>query len=51
MESCWLIWNQAVSVTREAGFRCEEARVQRAENPGGMKGVEVKTDYSWKEFD
>ena len=30
-------------MTRETGFRCEEARVQRAENPGGVKGVEVKT--------
>jgi hypothetical protein len=40
-----------MSVTQEAGFRCEEARVQRAENPGDVKGVEGKTGYSWKEFD
>ena len=51
MKTCWLIWNQEVLVTWEAGFRCEEDRVQRAENPGGMEGVEVKTGYSWKEFD
>lgn len=43
METCWLIWNQEMSVTQEAGFRCEEAGVQRAENLGGVKGVEVKT--------
>ena len=24
---------------------------QRAANPGGMEGVEVKTGYSWKEFE
>ena len=46
-----MIWNQEVSVTREAGFKCEEARVQRAANPGGVEGVEVKTGYSWKEFE
>lgn len=31
--------------------RCEEARVQRAANPGGVEGAEVKTGYSWKEFE
>ena len=40
-----------MSLTREAGFKCEEARVQRAANPGGVEGVEVKTGYSWKEFE
>ena len=38
-------------MTREAGFRCEEDRVQSAENPGGVEGVEVKTGDSWKEFE
>ena len=38
-------------MTREAGFRCEEDRVPRAENPGGVEGVEVKTGYSWKGFE
>ena len=51
MKTCWLIWNQEVLVTREAGFRCEEDRVQKAENPGGVEGVKVKTGYSWKEFE
>ena len=46
-----MIWNKEVLGTREAGFRCEEARVQRAANPGGMEGVEVKTGYSRKEFE
>ena len=26
-------------------------REQRAANPGGVEGVEVKTGYSWKEFE
>ena len=38
-------------MTQEAGSRCEEARVQRAANPGGVEGVEVKTGYSWKGFE
>ena len=28
-----------------------KARVQRAENPRGVKGFEVKIGYSWEEFD
>ena len=50
-ESYCLIWNQEVSVTQEAGSRCEEARVQKAENPGDVEGLEVKTGYSWKGFE
>ena len=46
-----MIWNQEVLVTQEAGSRCEEARVQKAENPGDVEGLEVKTGYSWKEFE
>ena len=38
-------------MTQEAGSRCEEARVQKAENPGDVEGLEVKTGYSWKEFE
>lgn len=34
-----------------ADFRCEEASLQRAANPGGLEGVEVKAGYSWKESD
>ena len=46
-----MIWNQEVLVTLEAGSRCEEARVQKAENPGDVQGLEVNTGYSWKEFE
>lgn len=38
-------------MTQGTGYRWEEARLQRAANPGGMEGVEVKTGYFWKEFD
>ena len=53
--SLWKIvgwfWIRRLLVTQGTGYRWEEARLQRAANPGGMEGVEVKTGYFWKEFD
>ena len=34
-------------MSQGADFRCEEARLQRAANAGGMEGVEVKAGYCW----
>ena len=46
-----MIWNQEVSGDLRSRFQMGRVREQRAANPGGVEGVEVKTGYSWKEFE
>ena len=48
-ETCWLIWNQEASGDLRSRFQIGGVRKQRAANPGGMEGVEMKTDQ--KEFE
>jgi len=44
-----LIWNQEASGDLRSRFQVGGVREQRAANPGGVQGVEVKTDQ--KEFE
>ena len=50
-ETCWLIWNQEASGDLRSRFQMGGVTEQRAANPGAMEGVDVKTGYSWKEFE
>ena len=46
-----MIWNHEASGDLRSRFQVGGVREQRAANPGGVEGVEVKTGYSWKEFE
>ena len=44
-----MIWNEEASGDLRSRFHMGGIREQRAANPGGIEGIEVKT--GWKEFE